>query len=85
MQLADKGDGHFDVVGIGNAIVDIVAYADDALVEELGLVRAAMTLVRTTAEDSAGGPSSLRSRGATAGTSRWISNRSTSGPDNRPR
>jgi sugar/nucleoside kinase (ribokinase family) len=39
------GDGRFDVVGIGNAIVDIVAYADDALVEELGLVRAAMTLV----------------------------------------
>ncbi len=45
MQLANGGDDRFDVVGIGNAIVDIVAYADDALVDELGLVRAAMTLV----------------------------------------
>lgn len=45
MQLANSDHGRFDVVGIGNAIVDIVAYADDALVEELGLVRGAMTLV----------------------------------------
>lgn len=34
-----------DVLGIGNAIVDIVAYAEDDLVEELGLSRGAMTLV----------------------------------------
>jgi len=35
----------FDVLGMGNAIVDIVAHAPDALVEELGLARGAMALV----------------------------------------
>ncbi len=35
----------FDVLGMGNAIVDIVAHAEDALVEGLGLARGAMTLV----------------------------------------
>jgi sugar/nucleoside kinase (ribokinase family) len=45
MQLTASDEDGFDVLGIGNAIVDIVAYADEALVEELGLVRGAMTLV----------------------------------------
>lgn len=45
MHLAESTpDGH-DVVGIGNAIVDILAYADDALVAELELERGAMTLI----------------------------------------
>ncbi|MFZ1429197.1 MAG: adenosine kinase [Geminicoccaceae bacterium] len=45
MHLTDSTpDGH-DVVGIGNAIVDILAYADDALVAELELERGAMTLI----------------------------------------
>ena len=35
----------FDVLGIGNAIVDILAYADEAKIEELDLARGAMTLV----------------------------------------
>jgi len=35
----------FDVVGIGNAIVDVVAQADDAFVRENGLVKGAMTLI----------------------------------------
>ena len=46
MHLAQPApDGGHDVVGIGNAIVDILAYADDALVGELELERGAMTLV----------------------------------------
>ena len=34
-----------DVVGIGNALVDVIATADEALVVELGLDKSAMTLV----------------------------------------
>jgi len=34
-----------DVVGIGNALVDVIATADDGFVERLGLVKSAMTLV----------------------------------------
>jgi sugar/nucleoside kinase (ribokinase family) len=45
MQLAQAGDDRHDVLGIGNAIVDILAYAEDALVEELALQRGAMTLI----------------------------------------
>ena len=36
---------HHDVVGIGNAIVDVIAHADDAVIDELGLNRGTMTLV----------------------------------------
>ena len=35
----------FDVVGIGNAIVDVLTQADDALVEEEGLPKGSMTLI----------------------------------------
>lgn len=35
----------FDVLGIGNAIVDIVAHAEDGLLDELGLAKGTMTLV----------------------------------------
>ena len=38
-------DAPFDVVGIGNAIVDVVAQADEAFVRENGLVKGAMTLI----------------------------------------
>ncbi len=34
-----------DVVGIGNAIVDVIAHADDAFVAGEGLVKGAMTLI----------------------------------------
>ncbi len=40
--MTDRG---FDVVGIGNAIVDILSQADDAFLDEQGLVRGAMTLI----------------------------------------
>lgn len=36
-----------DVIAIGNAIVDVMAPCDDALIETLGLARGAMTLVDT--------------------------------------
>ncbi|MEZ5689799.1 MAG: adenosine kinase [Caenibius sp.] len=35
----------YDVLAIGNAIVDVMAPSDDELIEELGLARGAMTLV----------------------------------------
>jgi sugar/nucleoside kinase (ribokinase family) len=45
MHLADTAGDSFDVLGIGNAIVDVLAYAEDDLVAELDLVRGAMTLI----------------------------------------
>lgn len=38
-------DGSIDVVGLGNAIVDVVAETPDALVERLGLAKGTMNLV----------------------------------------
>jgi sugar/nucleoside kinase (ribokinase family) len=35
----------FDVIGIGNAIVDVLTHADDALLRELGLHKGTMTLI----------------------------------------
>ena len=35
----------FDVVGIGNAIVDVLAHAEDELLDQLGLIKGAMTLI----------------------------------------
>jgi sugar/nucleoside kinase (ribokinase family) len=37
----------FDVVAIGNAIVDVMAPCEDALIEDLGMTRGAMMLVDT--------------------------------------
>ena len=37
----------YDVIAIGNAIVDVMAPCEDALIEELGLNRGGMTLVDT--------------------------------------
>ncbi len=37
----------FDVVGIGNALVDVIAHAPDTFVDEHGLVKGAMDLVDT--------------------------------------
>ena len=38
----------FDVAGIGNAIVDVLSFADDALIAKHGLVKGSMTLVEET-------------------------------------
>ncbi len=35
----------FDVIGIGNAIVDVIAHAEDAFLEENGLNKGTMTLI----------------------------------------
>ena len=40
-------DLRYDVVAIGNAIVDVMAPCDDALIEELGLAKGGMTLIDT--------------------------------------
>jgi hypothetical protein len=37
----------FDVVGIGNALVDVIAPAEDRFLERHGLVKGAMTLIET--------------------------------------
>ena len=38
-------DSRFDVIGIGNAIVDVLRQADDELIESLGLTKGAMSLI----------------------------------------
>jgi sugar/nucleoside kinase (ribokinase family) len=45
MHSAPTAPARFDVLGLGNAIVDVLARADDALIRELGLVKGAMTLI----------------------------------------
>lgn len=37
----------FDVVGIGNALVDVIAHADDSFIEKESLVKGSMTLIET--------------------------------------
>ena len=36
----------FDVVGIGNALVDVIAHADDSFLADHGLVKGSMQLDR---------------------------------------
>ncbi len=43
--MAGMAQQELDVVGIGNAIVDVLAHADEAFLETHGLVRGAMTLI----------------------------------------
>jgi sugar/nucleoside kinase (ribokinase family) len=38
-------DATYDVIGVGNAIVDVIAQADEAQIETLGLAKGAMTLI----------------------------------------
>jgi sugar/nucleoside kinase (ribokinase family) len=45
MQSDTRNRADIDVLGIGNAIVDVVSQADEALISELGLERGAMTLI----------------------------------------
>ena len=44
-------DAQFDVVGVGNAIVDVIAQADNALIERLKLSKGAMTLIESDEAD----------------------------------
>jgi sugar/nucleoside kinase (ribokinase family) len=41
------GEARFDVVGIGNALVDVIAHAPDTFLEEHGLVKGWMDLIDT--------------------------------------
>ena len=64
-------DPTLDVVAIGNAIVDVLAPADDALVERLGLEKGAMNLVdaeESTRIYAALGPAVEQSGGSAANT-----------------
>ncbi len=47
MSAAASGDVPVDVVAIGNALVDVIANAADAMLEEHGMVKGAMDLVDT--------------------------------------
>lgn len=47
MAATDPRPARYDVVGIGNAIVDVMSPCADELVEELGMERGAMTLIDT--------------------------------------
>jgi len=61
----------FDVTGIGNAIVDVLAQADDALLEKHGLPKGAMNLIDTETADrlySVMGPGIEASGGSAANT-----------------
>ena len=61
----------YDVIAIGNAIVDVMAPCEDALIEQLGLNRGGMTLVDTARAQSlydAMGPAREISGGSAANT-----------------
>jgi sugar/nucleoside kinase (ribokinase family) len=61
----------YDVLGIGNAIVDVIARADDALVARLGLAKGAMQLIDTPRAEAiyaAMGPGIEASGGSAANT-----------------
>jgi sugar/nucleoside kinase (ribokinase family) len=58
----------FDVVGVGNAIVDVLARAEDGLLDELGLDKGAMTLIDAERADALYGrmPSAIEVSGGSA-------------------
>jgi sugar/nucleoside kinase (ribokinase family) len=45
--VSSNGDVRYDVVGIGNALVDVIAHADDRFITAHELVKGSMTLVDT--------------------------------------
>lgn len=47
MTPSDPQPAAFDVVGIGNALVDVLTHEDDAFIAAHGLVKGAMTLIDT--------------------------------------
>jgi sugar/nucleoside kinase (ribokinase family) len=61
----------YDVVGIGNAIVDVLAHADDSFLDELGLTKGTMRLIEADAAETmyaAMGPAVEVSGGSAANT-----------------
>ena len=72
-----KTDPRYDVIAIGNAIVDVMAPCDDALIEELNLAKGGMTLVDTdgaTRLYDAMGPAKEISGGSAANTLAGLAN-----------
>ncbi|MGF1453939.1 MAG: adenosine kinase [Alphaproteobacteria bacterium] len=64
-------DAQFDVTGIGNAIVDVIASADDAFLTDQGIAKGGMTLIdadRATSLYDAMGPGREISGGSAANT-----------------
>ena len=45
MDVSDTAE--FDVVGVGNTLVDVIAHADDQFIHEYELVKGSMTLIDT--------------------------------------
>ncbi len=45
MTGSDRGDGGPEIVGIGNAIVDVLSHSDEEYLDRNGLVKGSMTLV----------------------------------------
>lgn len=45
--VAQSDAAQFDVVGIGNALVDVIARADDSFIAQESLVKGSMTLIET--------------------------------------
>ncbi|MGD9571607.1 MAG: adenosine kinase [Thermoleophilia bacterium] len=43
--MTDSGSATYDVLGIGNAIVDVLAHCDDVFLEAEGLVKGSMNLI----------------------------------------
>src|SRR3954468_7237530 len=75
MSSTNATGSSIDVVAIGNAIVDVLAHAEDAFVSELGLAKGSMTLVD--AEQSARlyermGPAIEASGGSAANTAAGV-------------
>ncbi len=46
-QIPAADDTRFDVVGIGNALVDVLSQEDDAFLDQLEMVKGSMTLIDT--------------------------------------
>ena len=71
-QLPPREDGTtLDVVGIGNALVDVLSHEEESFVAELGLVKGSMTLVEMDRADAlydAMGPAIEASGGSAANT-----------------
>jgi len=71
MEIDPMAAASFDVVGIGNAIVDVLAHADDGFLDTHGLAKGAMTLIdeaRGEALYAAMGPATEVSGGSAANT-----------------
>ena len=47
MSITSHRSAHFDVLGIGNALVDVLSTEDESFIEQMDLVKGSMTLIDT--------------------------------------